>query len=40
MFERVTAGGVVVLDDYGWKAFEKQKELQDRLMKGQGLRCC
>jgi O-methyltransferase len=36
LFDRVLAGGVVVLDDYGWKMFHRQKEAEDDFMRRQG----
>ena len=30
LFDRISIGGVVVFDDYGWKEFSKQKETADR----------
>jgi len=36
LFDRVVAGGVVVLDDYGWKMFHKQKEAEDDFMRRRG----
>lgn len=36
LFERVVPGGVVVLDDYGWKLFHKQKEAEDEFMRARG----
>jgi len=32
LFDRVTPGGVIVFDDYGWKLFHKQKEAEDAFM--------
>jgi O-methyltransferase len=29
LFDRVTDGGVIVFDDYGWHLFRKQKEAED-----------
>jgi hypothetical protein len=36
LFDRVSAGGVVVLDDYGWKMFHRQKEAEDDFMRRRG----
>jgi hypothetical protein len=29
LFDRVSPGGIIVLDDYGWLAYEKQKIVED-----------
>jgi O-methyltransferase len=36
LFDRVSPGGIIVFDDYGWKTFEKQKEAADRFMAARG----
>jgi hypothetical protein len=36
LFDRVSPGGIIVFDDYGWKQFEKQKESADRFMASHG----
>jgi O-methyltransferase len=36
LFDRVSPGGIIVFDDYGWKQFEKQKESADRFMASRG----
>jgi O-methyltransferase len=36
LFDRVSPGGIVVFDDYGWKQFETQKEAADRFMAARG----
>ena len=36
LFDRVSPGGIIVFDDYGWKQFEKQKEAADRFMAARG----
>ena len=36
LFDRITPGGIVVFDDYGWKVFQKQKEAADRFMAARG----
>jgi O-methyltransferase len=33
LFDRVLAGGVAALDDYGWKMFHRQKEAEDDFMR-------
>lgn len=36
LFERVTPGGVIVFDDYGWRAFRAQKIAEDRYFAERG----
>lgn len=36
LFDRVVPNGVIVFDDYGWKAFRKQKEAEDAFMRARG----
>jgi hypothetical protein len=36
MFERVSPGGIVIFDDYGWFLHQKQKEAEDRFMADRG----
>jgi O-methyltransferase len=36
LFDRVLPGGVIVFDDYGWKMFHKQKEVEDDFMRQKG----
>lgn len=36
LFDRVLEGGVIVLDDYGWKMYHKQKEAEDDFMRQRG----
>jgi O-methyltransferase len=36
LFDRVLPGGAIVLDDYGWKMFHKQKEAEDDFMRRRG----
>ena len=36
LFDRISPGGIVVFDDYGWKLFRKQKEAADRFMASRG----
>ena len=38
LFDRVTAGGMIVLDDYGWSNYRPQKEAHDRFFAERGLR--
>ncbi len=37
LFDRVTAGGMIVLDDYGWSNYRPQKEAHDRFFAERGL---
>ena len=36
LFNRISIGGIVIFDDYGWKVFRKQKEAADVFMAAQG----
>jgi hypothetical protein len=36
LFDRVTRGGVIVFDDYGWHQFRRQKEAHDAFMAARG----
>jgi O-methyltransferase len=36
LFERVSLGGTVIFDDYGWFLHKKQKDAEDRFMKERG----
>lgn len=36
LFDRITPGGVLVLDDYGWKTYPGQKESADRFAQSKG----
>jgi hypothetical protein len=36
LFDRVSAGGILIFDDYGWKIFRKQKEAADGFMAKRG----
>jgi hypothetical protein len=36
LFERITPGGIIIFDDYGWKAFHRQKEAADQFMAAHG----
>jgi O-methyltransferase len=36
LFDRVVAGGTIVLDDYGWYFFRKQKEAEDAFFAARG----
>lgn len=38
LFERVVPGGLIVLDDYGWQHYRKQKDAEDRFFAAHGLR--
>lgn len=33
LFERVSPGGMIVFDDYGWSGYAKQKQAEDTFMK-------
>lgn len=36
LFDRVSPGGVIVFDDYGWRAFRPQKEAEDEFFAARG----
>lgn len=36
LFDRISSGGIVVFDDYGWKRFQALKEAADRFMAARG----
>jgi O-methyltransferase len=36
LFDRISPGGIVVFDDYGWTQYHKQKEAADRFMATRG----
>jgi O-methyltransferase len=36
LYDRITPGGVIVFDDYGWSIFRKQKEAADTFMASRG----
>jgi len=36
LFPRLSSGGILVFDDYGWKQFHKQKEAEDQFMERLG----
>lgn len=36
LFHRVTPGGIVVLDDYGWSGYRAQKDSADKFMQARG----
>ena len=37
LFDRVTKGAAIVLDDYGWRQFRRQKEVADAFFVSRGL---
>jgi O-methyltransferase len=37
LFERMTPGAAIVLDDYGWRQFRRQKEMADAFFASRGL---
>ncbi len=36
LWDRVSSGGIVVFDDYGWKLFHRQKEAEDGFFRRRG----
>jgi O-methyltransferase len=36
LFNRVSTGGIIIFDDYGWKVFHRQKEAADAFMVANG----
>ena len=36
LWDRIPPGGILVLDDYGWKLFRKQKDAEDAFMRARG----
>jgi len=36
LFDRISANGIIVLDDYGWKIFQPQKAAADEFMRARG----
>lgn len=36
LFDRISPGGCIIFDDYGWKQYRKQKETADRTMANRG----
>jgi O-methyltransferase len=36
LFDRISPGGIIVFDDYGWKLYQKQKEAADSFMAARG----
>ena len=38
LFPRIIDGGVIVLDDYGWKVFDKQKTFHDNFFNARGVK--
>ncbi len=37
LYDRISPGGVIVFDDYGWSIFRKQKEAADEFLASKGL---
>lgn len=37
LFDRVTTGGMIVFDDYGWSGYRAQKDVADAFMRARGL---
>ena len=38
LFDRVSTGGIIILDDYGWLAYRAQKEAEDPFFERRGYR--
>ncbi len=38
LFDRVSTGGIIILDDYGWLAYRAQKEAEDPFFEERGYR--
>ncbi len=38
LFNRVSTGGIIILDDYGWLAYRPQKEAEDPFFEARGYR--
>ena len=36
LFNRVSPGGIIIFDDYGWKQYYRQKQSADRAMAQRG----
>jgi O-methyltransferase len=36
LFDRISTGGIIIFDDYGWRIFHKQKEAADAFMANRG----
>ena len=36
LFDRISPGGIIVFDDYGWRLYQKQKEAADGFMAARG----
>ena len=36
LFDRLSAGGILILDDYGWRAYRAQKEAEDPWLAARG----
>jgi predicted O-methyltransferase YrrM len=37
LFDRVSTGGIIVFDDYGWTGYQAQKHMADEFMRERGL---
>jgi len=37
LFDRVTPGGLIIFDDYGWTGYRAQKDMADTFMQARGL---
>jgi O-methyltransferase len=37
LFDRVSPGGMIVFDDYGWTGYRDQKQAADTFMRDRGL---
>lgn len=37
LYDRISPGGVIIFDDYGWSIFRKQKETADQFLASKGL---
>jgi predicted O-methyltransferase YrrM len=37
LFDRVSTGGIIVLDDYGWNGYRAQKDSADEFMRSRDL---
>ncbi len=36
LFERISPGGIIVFDDYGWTAYRRQQIAEDKFMQDRG----